>query len=117
MRAFVTEAAGALGPQPGPELATAGHEATATTRALTKAPPPDQPGAQPVIGGGAGIWSFIDIAAAAAAIFGPAGRAPVTAATSRAANRPRSQSSCRNRPRSQVRSRRCGRPPGSGASR
>jgi hypothetical protein len=114
MRAFVTEATGALGPQPGPELVATGYEVTATTRTPAKASQLDQAGAQPVIGGG--IWSFIDIAAAAAAIFGPADHEPVAAAPSLTANRPRSQSGCRNRPGSQARSRRCGRPPGSGSS-
>ena len=62
MRAFVTGATGALEGQLVPELVAAGHEVGATTETPGKVPQLRQEDSKAVIGGGAGIWSFIDIA-------------------------------------------------------
>jgi hypothetical protein len=72
-------------------------------------------GAKPVIGG-AGIWSFIDIAEAAAEVFGAVDCAPLASTTSRTATRCRSRSGRRTWPKPGARSRRCGCHPGSGGS-
>jgi len=65
----------------------------------------------PVIGGGTGVWSFIEITDAAAATLAAARLASTTSWTT---TRRRSRSGCPTWPRSRARSRRCACPPGSG---
>jgi uncharacterized protein YbjT (DUF2867 family) len=69
----------------------------------------------PVIGGGTGIWSFIEITDAAAATLAAVDRgAPGVYNVVDSDPARRWRSGCRTWPRSRARSRRCACPPGSG---
>jgi nucleoside-diphosphate-sugar epimerase len=66
----------------------------------------------PVVGGGNGTWSFIEITDAAAATLAAVDRGGPGSTTSWTATRRRWRSGCRTWPTSWARSRPCGCPPG-----
>jgi len=68
----------------------------------------------PVVGGGTGVWSFIEVTDAAARRSRRSAMARLASTTSWTTTPPRSRSGCRTWPRSRARSRRCACPPGSG---
>jgi hypothetical protein len=68
----------------------------------------------PVIGGGTGVGSFIEITDAAAATIAAVGRGAPGIYNVVDDDPARSRSGCRTWPRSRARSRRCACPPGSG---